>query len=100
MSRRVLLLTGLFAMVLLAAGGALLATSHSSRTSSPSSATDLSALPGGIDQLASIEPATCPAGCPVQISDCPSDGHPCTCPNGDHGKCCVQGTSISCVRTH
>ncbi len=88
------------AIAVLGLGGVLLATSHSSGTSSALSVTAEPALPNNPERYSSMEPVnTCPAGCPVPPGDCPTNGHPCICPDGAHGKCCVHSpTDISCVR--
>src|SRR5262245_39142517 len=99
MSHRLSWIAAFLVVASLTAGGVLLATSHTAANPTlPVS--PVTAPSAGIDYSPGIEPATCPAGCPVQLGDCPTDGHPCVCPNGDHGKCCVMGTSVSCVRNH
>ena len=100
MKHRRSFLLAFLVVALLTAGGVLFATSHHQVAATPGSMSSVSNVPSGIDYSSDTSPLTCPAGCPVLPSDCPTDGHPCTCPDGAHGKCCVMGTSISCVRNH
>ncbi len=100
MRYRLPFVVAILAIALLGVGGVLVTTAHPASASPDTKIASSSDGAFSSVDSSTFEPATCPAGCPVQVGTCTSTGQPCTCPDGKHGKCCVMGTSVSCVRNH